>query len=368
MKILVLTKRQTTNNDVIDNKFGRSWEFPYELAKLSNKVYGFCLSYKNKTEGSILFDKEVKNASVSWCSINAGKAKPLGFLRYSFRVYNFAKKVRPDVIFSMSDSIYAILGSLIARRLDCVSLIDLQDNYEAYSSYKIPFIPKLFKKAILKADAVLCVSGMLKDYMAANYSKTINYFVVENGISNKSFYSMDKNFCRNKLDLPLDATIIGISGSLYRDRGIKIIFDGFKKLKKKHKKLYLAVAGARNLEIPKNERIHDFGLLEHNEVKCFINALDTAIICNKDSLQYTYGFPIKAFEAIACSTPLVAAKIGPLTKYFDMYPECFFNINEVDSFCRAIEYQLNNQQLFNIKVNTWKDLSKDINSYLKSIA
>ena len=57
MKIIVLTKRQTTNNDIIDNKFGRSWEFPYELAKLSNEVYCFCLSYQIKKEGQVSFKK-----------------------------------------------------------------------------------------------------------------------------------------------------------------------------------------------------------------------------------------------------------------------------------------------------------------------
>lgn len=365
MKILVLTKRQTTNNDIIDNEFGRSWEIPYELAKLFNQVNVFCLSYKNKTEGSILFNQYSKNSNLSWCSVNAGKIKSLGFLRYSFKAYKLAKKINPDIILAMSDTIYAILGFWIARKLNCLSIIDLQDNYDSYDSYKIPFVPKLFKKAILESNVVLCVSDMLKNYIAENYSKNVNSLVIENGISKEKFHSIEKDFCRKKLNLPLDAKIIGISGSLYLDRGIKIIFDGFEKLKNKHKKLHLAIAGARNLEIPKNERIHDFELLDHNKVKYFINALDIAIICNKDSLQYTYGFPVKAFEAIACNIPLVISKVGPLMKHFDRYPECFFNTNEVDSFCRAIEYQLSNQQICNIKVNTWKNLSKDINAYLK---
>lgn len=367
MKILVLTKRQTTHNDIIDNKFGRSWEFPKELAELSNEVYGFCLSYQNKPGGPVLFHKDLKNSNLSWYSINAGKIKPLGFLKYAFKTYNLAKKINPDVIFAMSDSIYAILGCWIAGRLNCLGIIDLQDNYDAYSSYKIPFISKLFKKAVLESNSILCVSDMLKDYMAENYSKKINSFVVENGISTKKFHPIDKKKCRNKLGLPLDAKIIGISGSLYKDRGIKIIFDGFERLKNKYDKLHLAVAGARDFKIPEHENIHDFGLLAHNEVKYFINALDIAIICNKDSLQYTYGFPVKAFETIACRTPMVVSEVGPLMKYFDLYSKCFFKTNEVDSFCRAIEYQLSNQQLFDIKVNTWKNLSKHIDSYLKAL-
>lgn len=367
MKILILTKRQTTNNDIIDHKFGRSWEFPYELAKLSNDVYGFCLSYKNKTEGPASFNKNKKDSNLSWCSINAGKIKPLGFLRYSIKAYNHAKKINPDIIFAMSDPIYAILGCWIARRLNKICLIDLQDNYDTYASFKIPFIPKLFKKSIEAAHGVICVSKILKDHMDSHYLKSINTFVIENGISNKKFHPINKKLCRKEFNLPLDAKIIGIGGSLLQNNGIKVVFEGFERLQKKYDNLHLVVTGTRNIEIPENDRIHDFGFLPYNRMKYFINALDTAIICNADPAFYTYAFPIKAFEIIACDVPLVISKIGPLMEYFEKYPECFFKTNNVDSFCKAIESQLSRQLIFNVKVNTWKNLSKDINSYLLKI-
>lgn len=367
MKILILTKRQTTNNDVIDNKFGRSWEFPLELAKLSNEVYGFCLSYTNKTEGPVACNNDLEDNLVSWNSINVGNVKPLGFIRYSKEALNLAKEFNPDIILAMSDSIYAILGCWIARRLNKLCFIDLQDNYEAYDSNQIPYVPKLFKRAVKEAHGVLCVSDLLKEYITKYYSRSKNTFVIENGISNNKFHPINRNLCRNKLNLPVDAKIIGMAGSLFSDRGIKVIFDGFEKLKNKYNNLHLAVVGSRNVEIPKTDNIHDLNVLPHNEVKFFINALDTAIICNTDSLQYTYGFPVKAFETIACNTPMVVSKVGPLMKYFDRYSECFFCTNDVDSFCKAIEYQLSNQKLFDVKVNTWEELSKDIDSCLRTL-
>jgi glycosyltransferase involved in cell wall biosynthesis len=93
--------------------------------------------------------------------------------------------------------------------------------------------------------------------------------------------------------------------------------------------------------------------------------LDIAIICNSDVLFYTYAFPMKAFEIVACNVPLIISKIGPLIKYYNKYPNCFFKVNDVDSFCKAIQYQLKNQVVFDVKINTWETLSKKINSYLK---
>ena len=48
---------------------------------------------------------------------------------------------------------------------------------------------------------------------------------------------------------------------------------------------FRAFAKERTLiKIPKNNRIQDFGFLPYKKMKYFFNALDTAIICNADSL------------------------------------------------------------------------------------
>ena len=56
MQILVLTKRQYMNKDLIDDRFGRFREIPLEMALKKHKVYGICLSYKKKEDMTALLN------------------------------------------------------------------------------------------------------------------------------------------------------------------------------------------------------------------------------------------------------------------------------------------------------------------------
>jgi hypothetical protein len=47
MHIVVLCKRQYTNRDVIDDRYGRLWEIPAELAKARHCVT--CVSFNSAT-------------------------------------------------------------------------------------------------------------------------------------------------------------------------------------------------------------------------------------------------------------------------------------------------------------------------------
>jgi hypothetical protein len=48
MHIVVLCKRQYTNRDVIDDRYGRLWEIPAELAKAGHCVTCVSISYATK--------------------------------------------------------------------------------------------------------------------------------------------------------------------------------------------------------------------------------------------------------------------------------------------------------------------------------
>ena len=53
MKILLLTKRQYTNKDLLDDRFGRLWVLPHAWAQGGHEVLGLCLSYAHKREASL---------------------------------------------------------------------------------------------------------------------------------------------------------------------------------------------------------------------------------------------------------------------------------------------------------------------------
>jgi hypothetical protein len=53
MKILVLNKRQYMGKDLLDDRFGRFWELPLELARLGHEVRGLALSYRRRPGGYV---------------------------------------------------------------------------------------------------------------------------------------------------------------------------------------------------------------------------------------------------------------------------------------------------------------------------
>ncbi|MCP4627790.1 MAG: group 1 glycosyl transferase, partial [bacterium] len=124
LNVLVLTKRQYTNKDLIDDRFGRIWELPAGLAAKGHRITGLCLSYKKRSEGVFHVDGMI------WESINAGPLKIAGLRRFCRRARQLAQDA--DVIWASSDSIYGIIGYYLARCLRIPFVFDLLDNYEYF--------------------------------------------------------------------------------------------------------------------------------------------------------------------------------------------------------------------------------------------
>src|SRR5262249_28537523 len=153
-----------------------------------------------------------------------------------------------------------------------------------------------------------CFSRRLAERIVRDYPRTKPTAVIESGVNAELFSPADRTLCRQRLGLPEDATIIGTAGALYPDRGIDVLFRGLKILNAEDGDVHLALAGPRERRslIPKNPNIHDLGILPWDRVPLLINALDVAVSCYRDSEIGRYSFPQKAYEIIACQTPIVA--------------------------------------------------------------
>ena len=82
MRILVLTKRQYMGKDLLDDRFGRFWELPLELARRGHEIRGISLSYRKKSEGSSTPSLDAGTGNITWHSVNLLNAPWLGPRRY----------------------------------------------------------------------------------------------------------------------------------------------------------------------------------------------------------------------------------------------------------------------------------------------
>lgn len=369
MKVLVLTKRQYMGKDLVDDRFGRFRELPLELAKLGHEVKGICLSYRPRTEGLLTDSDNTAGVQVPWHSLNLGALIIPGLFRYYREVRRIAHQFKPDLIWACSDAFHAIFGVFLARHLNTRCVVDLYDNFESYGATWTPGVLSLFRRAVKNADGVTCVSKALAEHVAQKYHRKGPTMVLENAVRKDLFYSQDRKSCRRQLGLPESAKVIGTAGALYHKRGIKALFRGFELLAAEDDNLHLAVAGPRDRrsQLPSGSRVHDLGVLPLEKVPLLLNALDVAVIYNRDSSFGRYCFPQKAYEVIACGTPLVAAAVGSMKGLLDGHLEWLFEPESPRSCAEAIRSQLNKPTPLAIDVPSWSDFSRQLEKFFTRI-
>jgi len=358
LRILVLTKRQYTRKDLIDDRFGRIREIPLHLARKGHSVKGLCLSYRYKKSGPF------QDESVRWESINAGPLFGGGLLRLVVRAMRLAREA--DAIWACSDSIFGIIGLFIGRAIGIPVVFDLYDNFEYFFWARLPVLRSLYRHALRKCEALTVVSRSIIE-LIASYGRTEGVHLIENAVDRELFWPRGKAHCRSNFKLPQGARIIGTAGALFKNRGIETLFKSFMTLAEKYPDVHLAIAGPRDVRIPVHPRIHDMGSLEYHQVPLFLSTLDVGIICNRASAFGTYCFPQKAREMMACNVPMVAANVKGTQSLFSDHPEWLFAPDDPGHLAQVVENRLRDQSTEYGSILTWSDLSDKLTVIFQAV-
>jgi glycosyltransferase involved in cell wall biosynthesis len=355
--------------DLLDDRFGRFRELPLELAHLGYVVKGVALSYRPKDERIFIDGDSPQDSNVSWQSINLRHGVVPHLTRYLARVTDIAKKFRPDLVWACSDAYHAIFGTWLANKLGVSCIVDLYDNFESFKATWAPGVLPRFKRAVQIADGVTCVSRLLADHVTREYRRKGPTLVLPNAVRTDIFFPRDRIACRNQLGLPEQATIIGTAGALDKNRGVNKLFHAYALLVKDVPTAHLALAGPRHRfsAIPMKPMIHDLSTLRLETVPVLLNALDVAVICNRNSKFGRYCFPQKAYEIIACRVPLVAAAVGSMNELFAEYPQCLYEPESANSLAHAIERQLAARTVVNLPVPSWADSAKQLGTFFQDV-
>jgi len=367
MKILILTKRQNMNRDLIDDRWGRFRELPLGLASMDHEVTGLCLSYRTRDEGR--FDDIKGTAQVEWHALNVNRLFPLGSNNYWRKINHIGRHFRPDLIWACSDAIHAILGAYFAKRLNAHLVIDLKDNFESFPATRLPGVTAMFRRALRRADGITCVSKPLSHYVRETMSYKGPIEVIENAVPKGLFRPMDQAACRKELKLPEDTFIVGTAGAISRSRGIETLFQAFEKVARDHPDVYLALTGPcdKGLAIPENPRVLYLGNLAPKKVPVFLCSLDIAVVCNKESAFGKYCFPQKFYESVACGIPTIAAGTGSMQELLQDSPEHLYEPENVDSLESALRRQIEASAKLDLNVPSWSDLGKRLDVFFQKV-
>ena len=361
MRILVLTKRQYMSKDLIDDQFGRFREIPLALAHMGHEVTGLCLSYAPRKEGWI------KDGPVRWKSINASVWKFPGLLRFVLTARRLVKKT--DIIWACSDSFYGVIGCALGKLYKVPSIFDIYENFGKFMVAKLPVAKQLYRWAVRKSDAVTCLSKPFARYIFNNFNGRTDVFPLEFAVRHDMFRPMPKLRCRQSLNLPAEARLVGTAGSIKKRRDIHLLFEAFNQLKGKYPELRLVLAGPRDstVKIPDDPKIHDCGILPFRKVPQFMNALDVAVVCYADDEYGKYCFPQKTREFMACNIPVIAASVGSLTEMFSDHPEWLYRPGSSESLAASLEKRLYDQTTDYPPAPGWKDLAKKLEKIMSQV-
>jgi len=349
LDILVITKRQYTNKDLIDDHYGRIREIPLNLSRKGHRVSGICLSFRHRPEG-IHTDEEV-----AWKSLNAGVSILPGLAR--FARHSFQSLKTADVLWACSDSLFGVIGHILSRRLNKPLIFDLYDNFEFFLSARFPVFKALYRHVVRKCEAVTVVSRPLLE-LVRSYGRSDGVYLIENAVDTRLFFAHDKARCRSQFRLPQQARIIGTAGSLSKSRGIQTLYQAFEMLAVRHPDIHLALAGPRDTPVPDHPRIHDMGNLEYDQMPLFLSALDVGVICNRKGAFGNYCFPQKAREMMACDLPLVAAQVAGAQSLLEDHPSWLFSPMDPGHLAHVIENRLRDRSTGYRPVPTWSDMAE----------
>ena len=145
-------KRFSINKDLVMQNFGRQVRLFEHIKKLGHSVDFLCIDYK-KFES-----KKIKINNINYY------IEPFSFKKFDA----FFKKIdlilntkKYNLIVSSTSPILGIIGYFYSRKYKIKMLYDLQDSFDVYDEYKIPFIKQIDKYVTKNSDIVICASQSL---------------------------------------------------------------------------------------------------------------------------------------------------------------------------------------------------------------
>lgn len=342
MHILFLSKRRPQNKDLIDRPYGRFYYLPYWLAKQGHTVTVMLLSYQK--DDAI----EVNEDGITWISESI---YPWGPLKYIKKAHNYASKKKPDWVVGFSDTYYGILAEKLANKYQLKSCIDAYDNYESYISWGKP-LHWIWRRALSKATMISSAGEDLGHYMTKHCPEK-SFYVVPMA-ADPEYEPKNKEKCKQYFNLPIDKKIIGYSGSLYSNRGIRVLFEIVNSLHGRRDILFV-LSGRKPDQIQFPENIIWMGYLPDQDMPKLINAIDLLLVLNKPSSFGNFSYPIKLYEAMACKTIVVASDVPGTRSILRNHTALLAKPLDKNDFINKIEALIKKDRYDYTKRNTWKE-------------
>jgi len=279
-----------------------------------------------------------------------------------------------DFIYERS-VILQFYGTWAAKRANIPIILEINSPiYEAKEQSGLGFerlVGLVEKKVSHNVDAIVVVSGVVRDYLIELGIDHKKIHVIPNGVNADKFNpSISKNEVREKYGLE-GKVVIGFVGSFWFYHGTDLLISVAEEIVKTNEDVCFLIVGGQNETFQKAVKYIQSESLSGEIIMCghvpyeavpeHIAAMDIAVLPDATD----YGFPIKLCEYGCMGKPIIAPKVEAITGVFvDEETAFLFEPGNKEEFKHLILELVRDRQLGNkvgenarymiLKHHTWK--------------
>lgn len=356
MRIAFLCKRRYMGKDVIDDRYARLYEIPFQLARLGHEVHGFCLGYQSQAEGIV--EHEAGPGRLVWHARSLNRSVLPRLIGYPGWLSAQLRRVNPDLLIGASDIPHVALTGWLANRLGLPYAIDLYDNFEGFGQARLPGFKTALRRATRHAGLVTTTSDALHDLVRDGYAAKGKVISMPSTVDLSLFTRGDSGAARKALGLPAEALLVGTAGGLHEDKGVGTLYDAWPRIEAALPNVHLVLAGPidSSLPPPSGPRVHYLGMLSHTRAATLFQSLDVGVIYLRDTTFGRYCFPQKAYEMLSCGLAVVAADVGAMPSLLADVPQARYRPDDPSDLARAVQAQLEAPKHPNIAIESWETI------------
>ncbi len=336
MRLLFLCKRRPQGRDLLTRPYGRFFYLPYQLAQQGYDVTILLLGYDNEPP------VHCHAHGIEWYVESLRPlTQTIGPLAYIKRAKMLIQKDEPDWIIGFSDTWYGILVAHLGKKYGIKTLVDAYDNYESYIPSAKP-LHWAWRSALRKATVLTAAGPQLAALMSQGREGSSASVIPM--AADPIFQPIIDGSLRKRFGLKEGMPLVGYCGSLYRNRGVEVMFKAMQLLLDDVPDAKLVISGRceQNLEIPESIRnavIH-LGYLPDELMPKLLNVMDVLLVVNLNSAFGNYSYPVKLYEAMSCHKPAVSSDTASTGWILRDHPECLVESDNPEHLAKCLREAL----------------------------
>jgi len=284
-------------------------------------------------------------------------AKPAGnpgtyYVKNAKALYEALKKAverKPVEVIVHANILPSMFAVRLAKRHGVKTIFDYLDHYPESASayYRNRVVKKLVHTAVYvitrynlrNSDEVVTVSHTLKQLVDKHTRGPAH--LIPNGVDTKLFKPMPKDTARRELALESHDPILLYYGSIAEWIDWETLLQLAARLKARHPEVLLLLVGKTygHLDLEIEQRARSLGVEDNlklvppqpqERIPTYISAADIVYAPFKN-IQKNFSTPVKIFESLSCSRPVIAADIDEFKLWFKDFLLYYCDINDLES-------------------------------------